>query len=169
VGVGCLNALRLLAARSPVLIAVDDVQWLDAASASALTFAGRRFDDDPLGFLLARRPGPVSPLEQALEPRGIERIELGALSIGATRRLLRDRFALSVSRQLLRRIYDATLGNPLFTLEVGRKLTEEGLPGIGEDLPVPNAVEDLLGLRVDRLPENVRRLLLAVALSPISA
>ena len=73
---------------------------------------------------------------------------------------------MSVSRQLLRRIYDATLGNALFALEVGRKLVDEGPPGIGEDLPVPDAVEDLLGLRVDRLPEGVRRLLLAVALSP---
>ena len=73
---------------------------------------------------------------------------------------------MSVSRQLLRRIYDATLGNALFALEVGRKLVDDGPPGIGEDLPVPDAVEDLLGLRVDRLPEAVRRLLLAVALSP---
>ena len=93
-------------------------------------------------------------------------MELGPLSLGAIRRILSDRLGLSVSRQLLRRIYDATLGNALFALEVGRKLVDEGPPGIGEDLPVPDAVEDLLGLRVDRLPEGVRRLLLAVALSP---
>jgi DNA-binding CsgD family transcriptional regulator len=93
-------------------------------------------------------------------------VELGPLSLGAIRRILSDRLALSISRQLLRRIYDATLGNALFALEVGRKLVDEGPPGIGEDLPVPDAVEDLLGLRVDRLPEGVRRLLLSVALSP---
>ena len=120
-------------------------------------------------FLLARRPGLASPLEQALEPRGVERLEPGPLSLGAIRRVLRDRLGLSVSRQLLRRIYDATLGNALFALEVGRKLVDEGLPGIGDDLPVPDAVEALLGLRVDRLPKGVRRLLLAVALSPICA
>ena len=151
---------------SPVLIALDDIQWLDASSASALTFVARRLEGTEIRFLLARRPGPASPLELALDPRGVERLELGPLSLGAIRRLLRERLGLSVSRQLLRRIYDATLGNALFALEVGRKLVDEGPPGIGEDLPVPDAVEDLLGLRVDRLPEGVRRLLLAVALSP---
>ncbi len=166
VGVGLLNALRSLAGRATVIVALDDIQWLDASSASALTFAARRLDADRVGFLLARRPGPAGPLEQALEPRGLERLELTPLSFGATSRLLRDRLGLSVSRQLLRRIYDATLGNPLFALEVGRKLVDEGPPGIGEDLPVPDAVEDLLGLRVDRLPAEARALLLAVALSP---
>ena len=166
VGVGCLNAFRAVATSSPVLIALDDIQWLDASSASALTFVARRLEGTEIGFLLARRPGPASPLELALDPRGVERLELGPLSLGAIRRLLRERLALSMSRQLLRRIYDATLGNALFALEVGRKLVDEGPPGIGEVLPVPDAVEDLLGLRVDRLSEGVRRLLLAVALSP---
>ena len=146
VGVGCLNALRAVAASDPVLIALDDIQWLDASSASALTFVARRLEGTEIRFLLARRPGPASPLELALDPRGVERVELGPLSLGAIRRILSDRLGLSVSRQLLRRIYDATLGNALFALEVGRKLVDEGPPGIGEDLPVPDAVEDLLGL-----------------------
>ncbi len=166
VGVGCLNALRALATRERIVIALDDLQWLDASSASALTFVARRLEGSEIRFLLARRPGAPSALELAIDPAGVERVELGPLSLGAIRRLLRDRLGLSISRQLLRRIYDATLGNALFALEVGRKLVDEGLPGIGEDLPVPDAVEDLLGLRVDRLPDGVRRLLLAVALSP---
>ena len=166
VGVGCLNALRAVATSDPVLIALDDIQWLDASSASALTFAARRLEGTGISFLLARRPGPASPLELALDPHGVERVELGPLSLGAIRRILSDRLGLSVSRQLLRRMNDATLGNALFALEVGRKLVDDGPPGIGEDLPVPDAVEDLLGLRVDRLPDGVRRLLLAVALSP---
>ena len=50
VGVGCLNALRAVATSDPVLIALDDIQWLDASSASALTFAARRLEGtgDPL-------------------------------------------------------------------------------------------------------------------------
>src|SRR5262249_48593029 len=49
--------------------------------------------------------------------------------------------------------------------ELGRTLVDEGLPAIGEELPVPDAVEDLMGTRVSRLPPSTRRLLLAVALS----
>ena len=63
-------------------------------------------------------------------------------------------------------MFDATLGNPLFALEVGRTLAEHGDPGIGQELPVPAAIDGLLGTRVAALPDGVRRLLLAVALSP---
>ena len=46
-------------------------------------------------------------------------------------------------------IVDTTLGNPLFALELGRGLVDSDLPAIGDELPVPDAVEDLLGTRVD--------------------
>jgi DNA-binding NarL/FixJ family response regulator len=166
IALGFLNALRGLAASDPVLIAVDDVQWLDAPSASALEFAARRLDGGAVGFLLARRPGTVSSLEHVLDSGGVERLELGPLTLGATRRLLHARLGLTLSRQLMRRIYDATLGSPLFALELGRQLLADGPPAIGEDLPVPDSVEDLLGTRVTGLPPGQRRLLLAVALSP---
>ena len=145
-------------------MAIDDVQWLDPPSADALAFAVRRLKAEPLVFLLARRPGRPSVLERALEDRGLERVTVGPLSLGATRRLLSERLGLSLSRQLLRRIVESTLGNPLFSLELGRALVERGLPEIGEDIPVPDALEDMLGTRVARLSGPVRRLLLAVAL-----
>jgi hypothetical protein len=95
----------------------------------------------------------------------LERVRVGPLSFGATRRLLSERLGVRLSRQLLRRIVDSTLGNPLFSLEVGRMLVEPGMPEIGEDMSVSDAVEDMLGTRVARLSGPVRRLLLAVALS----
>ena len=165
IAVGFLNALRALAAGAPLLVAVDDVQWLDSPSAEVLDFAARRLEGDEIRFLLARRPGSPSALERSLERRRLERLEVGPLSLGAMRRLLRERLGLSMGRQLLRRIVDATQGNPLFALELGRTLADGRLPAVGEEIPVPDAVEDLLGTRVARLPEAVRRLLLAVALS----
>ena len=167
VGVGCLNALRAVAARDadPDRARRHPVaRRLVGLRPHVRRAAARGRPRSASSWPAGQAPHP--PLELALDPRGVERLELGPLSLGAIRRLLSDRLGLSVSRQLLRRIYDATLGNALFALEVGRKLVDEGPPGIGEDLPVPDAVEDLLGLRVDRLPEGVRRLLLAVALSP---
>ena len=69
---GLLSTLRSLAAVQPVLVAVDDLQWLDETSADALAFAARRLDTEPIAFLLARRPGPSSTLERALGTRPVE-------------------------------------------------------------------------------------------------
>ncbi len=165
IAVGLLNALRGLAAGGPLVVAIDDIQWLDRPSAEALVFAARRLEDDAVGFLLARRPGSPSALEQALDPGGLERLEVVPLSVGAIRRILSERLGLSLSRPLLRRIVDTTLGNPFFALEVGRTLAEHGPLEIGEEIPLPDSIEDLLGTRVAALPDPVRRLLLAVALS----
>jgi DNA-binding CsgD family transcriptional regulator len=165
VAVGLLNALRALAAQGPLLVAIDDLQWLDRASGDALAFVARRLDTEPVAFLLARRPGPLSPLERALEAGPLQRLEVGHLSLGATRRLLSTRLGLSLPRNVLRRVFETTLGNALFTVEIGRTLATEGAPAIGEDVPLPDTIEEVLGIRVSALPDPVRRLLLAVALS----
>jgi DNA-binding CsgD family transcriptional regulator len=165
IALGLLNLLRTIAADAPLLVALDDAQWLDAASAEALSFAARRLGDESIAFLVAKRPGPPTTVERALERRGLEHLVVGPLGLGATNHLLQQRFGLAVRRPLLRRIVEATRGNPLFALEVGRTLAEQGLPPVGAELPVPAVVEDLLGTRVARLPRPVRRLLLAVALS----
>lgn len=164
IALGFLNLLRGLAEREPLLVAIDDLQWLDGPSASVLSFAARRLEGEGVAFLLARRPGPASELEQTFERRGLKRMPIEPLSFGATRRLLAERLGLTLPRHLLRQIADSTLGNPLFALELGRMVLEHGLPDFGEDLPVPQAAEDMLGSRVAALPDTSRRLLLAVAL-----
>ena len=165
IALGVLNGLRALAAAGPVLVAIDDLQWLDPPSAEALGFAARRLDGAPVRFLLARRPRRVGPLERALGRGALARLDVGPLDLDATRGLLAGRLGVSVSRPLLRRVADATLGNPLFALELGRTLAAGGPPAIGAELIVPEAVEDVLGTRVAALPDGQRRILLAVALS----
>jgi DNA-binding CsgD family transcriptional regulator len=164
IALGLLNVLRRLSGGESLVIAIDDLQWLDSPSLDVLTFVAPRLDVPNVRFLLSRRPGRASPLERAAGPP-LERLEVGSLSLGAIRQLLRDRLGLDLPRQLLRRVVDLTMGNPLFALEVGRTLMEGRLPGLGDDLPVPETVEGLLGTRVERLSLGVRRLLLAVALS----
>jgi DNA-binding CsgD family transcriptional regulator len=161
-----LTVLRELAEDgSPLLLAIDDGQWLDASSAETLAFAARRLDGGRVRFLLARRRSSLrSDLERVLEPSSVT-VPVGPLSLGAIRRLLAGRLGLTVHRQLLRRIVDTTLGNPLFALEIGRGLVDEGTPPVGEGLNVPEHLEDALGTRVARLAKPVRNVLLAVALS----
>lgn len=166
VALALLGALQSMAERQPLLVAIDDLQWLDSASAEALTFAARRLMGMPVRFLLARRPETVPSIEQELDRAGgLERLELGPLSFGATRRLLFERLGLTPPRWLLRRVFEITGGNPLFLLELGRTLVARGRIEIGEDIPVPEVVEDLLGTRVASLPRPQRRLLHSLALT----
>jgi DNA-binding CsgD family transcriptional regulator len=164
IALGFLNVVRCLSSDGPVLIAADDVQWLDSASREVLAFAMHRLKSESIVFLLTTRPGGATDLERASDVPGA-RIDVGPLSLGAIRVLLSERLGLSLSRHALRRLVDSTLGNALFALEFGRSLLEDGLPGAGEELVVPDRVEELLEVRVAQLSSRVRRLLLAVALT----
>jgi DNA-binding CsgD family transcriptional regulator len=165
IALGFLGVLRDLSADAPLLVAIDDIQWLDSSSAEALAFVARRLGGEPVSFLLSRRGDDPSAFERALERGRLERLEVGPLSFGATRRVLAERLGLSLSRQLLRRVVEITLGNPLFVLELGRALLQRGLPEAGADIPLPGGIEEMLGTRVASLAAPQRRLLVAVALS----
>jgi hypothetical protein len=145
--------------------AVDDVQWLDGASAEAVAFAVRRVDRQPVRFLFAKRSHTSSMLERAYGPKGLHRLEVLPLSLGATQRLLRQRLGLVLSRHVLRRVVEVTLGNPLFALELGRALAARGPLEIGEEVPLPDTIDELLGTRVAALRGPARSVVLAVALS----
>ncbi|HJS94549.1 MAG TPA: ATP-binding protein, partial [Solirubrobacteraceae bacterium] len=165
VALALLGVVRALSAHARVVIAIDDVHWLDQPAAEAVAFLARRLDGAHVTFLLARRPGHVGVLEGVVSRAGVERLRVGALSFGATRRLLFERLGLTISRQRLRQIVDATGGNPLFALEMGRALLDGEGRALEEGLPLPDSVEEMLSDRVARLPPAVRRVLLAVALS----
>jgi DNA-binding CsgD family transcriptional regulator len=165
ISAGLLGALRLLSGRSPLVVAIDDLPWLDRASAAALSFAARRLAGEGVRFLVSRRGGRSSDLERALEGGGVVRVELGPLSLGAISRLLAERLGGSLPRRVVRRVFVSSQGNPLFALELGRALLERGLPEVGAGLPLPDVLDELFGARVAALEPGVRRALLAVALS----
>src|SRR5215472_9798569 len=165
VAAGLLGALRVASDGGPVLVGVDDLPWLDAASASAMVFAARRLAGEDVRFLIARRAGRPTALETALEPAGVVRVELGPLSFGAISGLLADRLTAPLPRRVARQVFQVSGGNPLFALELGRAVAERGVPEIGAGLPVPAVLGELFGARVGALQPGVRRALLAVALS----
>jgi DNA-binding CsgD family transcriptional regulator len=165
ISAGLLGALRALSGRARLLVAIDDVPWLDRESAAALTFAARRLAGSDVRYLVSRRGRRSAGLERALEPGQVVRVELGPLSFGAISGLLSDRLGGSLPRRVVRGVFDSAQGNPLFALELGRALLERGLPEAGAALPVPEVLEELFGARVAALAPEVRRALLAVALS----
>jgi DNA-binding CsgD family transcriptional regulator len=168
--VGVREVLQRLSEREPILIAVDDVQWLDRSSSSALAFALRRLGANRVLLLLARRvvdkPQP-SELEQTLGPERVQRLPVGPLSVGALHRYLRDRLRRPFARQTLLRIHERSGGNPFFALELARVLEVDIDPL--EPLPVPETLEELVRARISGLPATTRdALALASALGTTS-
>lgn len=165
VAVALLGALRVLSRSQSVLVAIDDLHWLDAASRDALSFAARRLDREPIWFLLSQRPGSPSPVVTGLERHGVRSLDLGGLSLGAVRSMLLRSLDLSLPRWALRRLHESTGGNPLFAVEMGRLLAERGVPEATEPWPVPDDVQAVVADRISRLSPATRELLLAAALS----
>ena len=166
VAMAALGVLRALAGRAPLVVAVDDVQWLDAPSAAVLRFAARRLGDDPIGLLLAQRtPATEQPplgLSQAVAADRLDRVELSPLSLGAVQRLLLGRLEYMPSRPALHRIHELSGGNPFFALELARALQAETLKlEPGERLPA--TLEELVGARLASLSPTALRALAAAA------
>ena len=154
------DVLHALGEREPVLIAVDDVQWLDRSSSRALAFALRRLGVDRVLVLLTRRltdDAQPSELERALAADSVQRLTVGPLSVGALHRFLRDRLDRPFPHQTLLRIHERSGGNPFFAVELARVLGTDIDPA--EPLPVPGSLEELVRARISGLPETTREAL----------
>jgi DNA-binding CsgD family transcriptional regulator len=165
-GRAVLGALRGLVAARPVVVAVDDVQWLDSASARALRYALRRLDGEPVGLLVTARRGADAEdalaATSALPPGRCEAIELGPLSLGALRRVL-DGVVDAISRPALSRIHAASGGNPLYAIELAR-----ALPSTSGFL-LPESLHAAIVRRLEAAPPQIVPLLEAAsALGPTS-
>lgn len=162
-----LASLRELAVAAPVLVAVDDVQWLDEPSAGSLAFALRRLGDDGVRFVLTQRvTGPTDPplgLDRYPEER-IVRVEIGPLSLGAVSAVVTRRLGAALPRPALQRVHETANGNPFFAVELARALLRVGgRVAPGEQLPVPTSLDQLLAARLVALPAATRAGLLFVA------
>ncbi|HMI98386.1 MAG TPA: AAA family ATPase [Gaiellaceae bacterium] len=154
------DILQLLSEGGPILIAIDDVQWLDPSSSRALAFALRRLDVSPVSLLLTRRlaeGAQQSEVEQALGAGRVRHLVVGPLSVGALHRFLRDRVDRPFARQTLLRIHERSGGNPFFALELARVLDADVDPL--QPLPVPETLEELVRTRIDELPAATRQAL----------
>ena len=131
------TTLGALAKDEPVVVAIDDVQWLDGSSGSALAFALRRLEEDVRLLLTRRVEEGIAPpeLETAIHADRIERLRVGPLSVGATHELLRQPLGRTFARPTLLRLHEASGGNPFYALELARALPPDVDPT--QPLPVP--------------------------------
>ena len=159
-----LTVLELLAGQGAVVVAVDDLQWVDSPSARVLEFCARRLPGGA-GLLASQRVG----MERAwtagrLRPREPGRMDvcvIPPLGPPAVARLLRERVDEPLERRALVRVQDASGGNPYYALELARALPAGELPSPA--LPLPASLDDVVGARLAGLGRELEEVLLAIA------
>ena len=165
---GVLNTVVSAAAAAPVLIAVDDAQWLDPETERLLAFVLRRLTNERVGLLatvrIALDEREPRELLSALPDEHAVRHVVGPLTVGALHEIIRAEIG-SISRPTLLRLHEASGGNPLYALELARELAAlDHEPNAGEPLRVPSTLERLMESRLGAVPDETRETLLAVAL-----
>ncbi len=138
IGAATLSLLAIESSRMPLLIAVDDVQWVDSESVDALGFAARRLGHDRVAFVMTHRDG--TPLPVPLD--GFQVIAVEGLASEAVRALLGPGFAADVVARLM----SETGGNPLALRECQRVLSRAqraGAAPLPQSLPVPERLRDV--------------------------
>jgi DNA-binding CsgD family transcriptional regulator len=166
-----LGALRAAAREKPALVAVDDLQWLDAPSGFALRFAARRLREESVGLLVAvrseRAGEPSRQIERLLSEERLRGFKVGPLSLGAVHHLIQTRVDIVLSRPALQRLHQTAGGNPFFALELARALKEHGDQlEPGAPLPMTGGLRQLLRARLAALPRDSEEVLLFAAAVP---
>ena len=160
IGAAVLGLISAFADEEPLLITVDDAQWLDRASTEAIGFFARRLVADPIAVLIAVREDEDSPLLAAglpeLRPVGLDR--------EAAAELLSRSGAGAVSAEVADRLVEATGGNPLALLELG-PTAQRVHTAPHDNLPVATTVERAYLRRAAGLSDGARRVLLLLATS----
>lgn len=157
VAAGLLSVFERVMAVGPVLVAIDELQWLDEPTRRVVEFAIRRAHG-PLAVLTAERADRMPEAHSALCPADATRlrqVQVGALSVGALHRVLQQETGRSFSRPTVMRIAERSGGNPFFALQIARSLPE---PATTVDV-LPTGLKQLVAGQVDALAAPVREAL----------
>ncbi|HJS26216.1 MAG TPA: AAA family ATPase, partial [Actinomycetota bacterium] len=157
VSLAVLGCLRSAASTSPVVVAVDDVQWMDPPSVRVLQFVVRRLKDEQVGLMTAARGArvdddPLGVVSAVAEDR-VHAVHVGPLSQDALERVLRAKVGEGFSRTTLLRLHEMSGGNPFFAQEIGFALLRRGGDvAAGERPPIPDRLQELIEDRLEGLP-----------------
>ncbi|MFI9411529.1 ATP-binding protein [Nocardia gamkensis] len=160
----CNAALGLLtraAVSRPIAVVIDDLPWLDRASAAALGFIARRAHGTRVCLLASFRTGEASLFERS----GLLEVEVRPLSRADSSRLVARRHP-NLSARARQRLLDEADGNPLALVELAYGLSRLGpdARGIPQVLPLTNKLKSSFAFRIADLPDRTRQALLVIAL-----
>lgn len=167
IGVAMLGLVEEAAATRPVILVVDDAQWLDDSSQHILTFVGRRIATSSVMMLCATRPrtdGEPAPLVS------LPRLSLNALDGATSLVLMAEALAAGGERMLSeptqRRVLTEAAGNPLAIAELTKALLASGEQRTVSSLtplPVTRRIEHIFLEQLEAVPEPSRRMLGLIA------
>ena len=150
-----------MATEAPILLAIDDVQWLDPSSQAVLAVAARRFTGRA-GLLITERTehegASAADWLQLAGPDAMGRIHVSPLSLGGLHALVSSRLGRSFPRPTMLRIAEISGGNPFYALELARAI-DAGRSGT----VLPATLAELMRMRIGRLDREIQDLLLAAA------
>ena len=162
-----LNVLRQLSHSGPLVVAIDDEQWLDRPSARVLAFALRRIGDEPICLLLSRRADTDGALWTEVRDAfasGVEVVELAGVDLTTAHRLLGELIEGKIPRRLLERVHEVSGGNPLYVRALGTELGRQGGDaGDWHKLPIPSTLADVIAQRLEDVRAGAEAPLFAVA------
>jgi DNA-binding CsgD family transcriptional regulator len=160
---GFLAVVEKLAAESPLLLAIDDLQWLDTSSKNVVAFVARRLSGS-VGVLGASRPDPegsgAATWLQLPRPDAMARITVSPFSLGRLHSVVTQRLGRPFPRSTMVRIQEISAGNPFYALELGRAIDSE-TPSA--ELRLPGTLADLVRARIGSLDADVQDVLLAAS------
>jgi DNA-binding CsgD family transcriptional regulator len=162
VGLAFLSLMSEVAEQRPLLVTIDDAQWLDRASAQVLTFVARRLLADSVALVVTTR-------DRTDVFTGLPELSVGGLADREARTLLRSALAAPMDGRVRDRIVAETRGNPLALLELPRGLTRAELAGGFGALDAPaleGRIKESFHRRDESLPPATQRLLLLAAAEP---
>ena len=172
VALAALGSIRGLSTLGPVLVAIDDVQWLDRPSARVLTFALRRLAGAPVGFIGTDRTGPLADIPgseehldrqvEIAEPQATLTLTIGPLEADAIARTIKARLPGAMPDAQVDRVVRSCAGNPFFALELAAAAAHVK---VGAELPVPVAIATLLRRHLERMPADARQLIAMTAMA----
>jgi len=166
VAAAVLSVLARLVEESAVLVAIDDLQWLDLSSAQVVSTVARRLHGS-IGVLATVRTGPETGESEASlelsEPGRSSRLRVPPLSVGALHAVLLARLGRSTSRPKMMQIREVSGGNPFYALELARAMEDGSTDAVTS---LPGTLAGLVRSRIGRLSADARRALLAAACVP---
>jgi DNA-binding CsgD family transcriptional regulator len=165
VGLATLTLLASLASQQPLLVAVDDGQWMDQSSAEVLAFVARRVHADSIALLFAVR----EPAGRRLPLDGLSELRLTGLSERGARALLATVIEGPLDDDTAAWLIAGANGNPLALIELPGELREgrlDGRPRLPEQFPVGALLRQRFLRQVEALPAEARTVLLLAAAEP---
>jgi DNA-binding CsgD family transcriptional regulator/tetratricopeptide (TPR) repeat protein len=165
VATALMGVIERISAASPVLLALDDAQWLDASSRAVIGFVARRLTGR-VGVILTFRTGDPgtsvsSAWPQFPEPETATRLLMRPLSLGGVHAMLLERLNRALPRPTITRIHEISGGNPFFALELARAASDAGSAG----RVLPDSLAALVRRRVGDVGRDTDDVLLTAACS----